>query len=61
MSTEPVSVIAAITAALTSTIAIALFFGADPELVAAVTLAVTAWVGVAAAVVRSKVTPVAKQ
>lgn len=57
MTTEPVSITAAITAALTSTIAILLFLGVDPDLVGAITLAVTGWVGVVAAVVRSRVTP----
>jgi hypothetical protein len=60
MSNEPVSIVAAITAAITSTLAILLFVGVDPELVGAITLATTAWVGVAAAVVRSRVSPVVK-
>lgn len=57
MNQEPVAIMAAITAALQATLAILLFVGVDPELVGALTAAVVAWVGVAAAVVRSKVTP----
>ena len=58
MNQEPVAIFAAITGALQATLAILLFFNVDPELVGALTVAVVAWVGVAAAFVRSKVTPV---
>lgn len=57
--TEPVSIFAAITSALTATVSILLFFDVDPKLVGAISIALTAWVGVAAAVVRSKTTPTA--
>lgn len=59
MNNEPVAIGAAINAAITATLAILLFVGVDPELVGALTLAATAWVAVAAAIVRSRVTPVA--
>lgn len=59
MNQEPVSIIAAINAAITATLAILLFVGVAPELVGALTLAATAWIGVAAAFVRSRVRPVA--
>jgi hypothetical protein len=58
MTTEPVTITAAITAAITSTLAILLFFGVDPDVVAAITVAATGWIGVAAVLVRGKVTPV---
>lgn len=51
------SIVSAITSAITSTVAILLFFGIDPKLVGAVTVAATAWVGVGAAIVRAKVIP----
>jgi hypothetical protein len=57
MGSEPVSVVSAITSAITSTVAILLFFGVDPKLVGAISVAATAWVGVGAAIVRSKVIP----
>lgn len=58
MSTEPVGVVAALNAAVTATLAVLLFFGVDPELVGALTLAVVAWIAVGAAIVRARVTPV---
>lgn len=57
MTTEPTAVISAITAAITATLGILLFAGVDAELVGALTFAATAWVGVAAALIRSRVTP----
>lgn len=54
---DPASIVSAITQALTSTIAIALFFGVDPKLVGAVTVAVTAWVSVGGAIIRAKSIP----
>lgn len=59
MNTEPVSIVAALNAAVVATLAILMFVGVDPELVGALTLAVTGWIGVGAAIVRSRVTPVA--
>ena len=59
MTNEPVSVFAAINAAVVATLAILMFAGVDPDLVGAITLAATAWIGVAAVVVRSRVTPTA--
>lgn len=50
----------AITSALTATISILLFVGVDPMLVGAINAALIAWVGVAVAIVRSKVTPTSK-
>lgn len=58
MNQEPVAITAAINAAITATLAILLFVGISPELVGALTLAATAWIGVVAAVVRARVTPV---
>jgi uncharacterized membrane protein len=58
MNDEPVAIVAAITAAINATLATLLFAGVDPDLVAAATTAVIAWVGVAAVVVRGRVTPV---
>jgi hypothetical protein len=58
MTTEPVAIIAAITAAVQATLAILLFAGVDPELVGAITAAVVAWIGAAGLWVRSRVTPV---
>lgn len=60
MNQEPVAITAAINAAITATLAILLFVGISPELVGALTLAATAWIGVVAAVVRARVTPVPK-
>lgn len=57
MASEPTALVSAITAAITSTLAILLFAGVDPELVGALTLAATAWIGVAAVIIRSRVTP----
>ncbi len=57
MTNEPTALVAAITAAITSTLAILLFVGVDPQLVGALTFAATAWVGVGAVVLRSRVTP----
>ena len=57
MNTEPVSITAAITAAIQATLAILLFVDVDPELVGALQVALIAWVGVIAVIVRSRVTP----
>jgi len=56
--TEPVAIFAALTAAIQATLAILLFVDIDPEVVGVIQAAVIAWVGVGAAYVRSKVTPV---
>jgi hypothetical protein len=53
---EPVAWQAAVTGAITSTIAILAFLGVDGEVVGALSVAATGWVGVAAVVVRSRVT-----
>jgi hypothetical protein len=53
--TEPVAWQGAVTGAITSTIAILAFAGVDGEVVGALSVAATAWVGVAAVVVRSRV------
>lgn len=60
MNNEPVSVVAALNAAVVATLAILLFLGVDPDLVGGITLAVTGWIGFGAAVVRSRVTPNAR-
>lgn len=58
MNQEPVSIVAALNAAITATLGILLFVGVDPTLVGALTLAATAWIAVGAAFVRARVTPV---
>ena len=60
-STEPVRLVGLLNAAIAATLAILLFAGADPNLVGALTLAATAWIAVAAELVRARVTPVAKE
>jgi succinylarginine dihydrolase len=60
VSNEPVAIGGLITTAVTSTLAILLYVGVDPQLVAAITLASTGWIAAIAAVVRSKVTPTSK-
>jgi hypothetical protein len=58
MTNEPVRIVAALNAALSATLAILLFAGVSPDLVAALTLAVTLWVVFIGETVRSRVTPV---
>jgi hypothetical protein len=55
--TEPVRLTSLVNAALTATLAVLLVAGVDPDVVAAITAAVTAWVLVIGEVVRSRVTP----
>lgn len=57
---EPVSIFGALNSALVATIAILAVFGVDQKIIAAITIAVTAWVGFAAVLVRRKVTPTSK-
>ncbi len=55
---EPVAVFSAVTAALQATVALLAFLGVPSEVVAGLQTVVVAWVGVAAAVVRGRVSPV---
>ena len=57
MKHEPVTVTAAITAAITSTLALLAFAGVPAEVIGALGVASTAWVTLGAVIVRSKVTP----
>lgn len=57
--TEPASLTGALNIAITTTLAILLFAGVDEKLVAALTLAAGAWIGVATAWLRSRVRPAA--
>lgn len=54
---EPVGLVASITAAVTSTIALLALLGVPGEVVAAISLAATGWIGVGAAWARRRVTP----
>lgn len=60
-STEPVRIVGLLNAAIAATLALLLFVGVPPELVGALTFAAAAWIAVAAELVRSRVTPVAKE
>lgn len=60
MNNEPVSIFAALTAAIQATLAILLVLGVEPDLVAAIAGALIAWIALAAVVVRSKVTPTSR-
>ena len=57
MKHEPVTVTAAITAAITSTLALLAFAGVPAEVIGALGVASTAWVTLGGVIVRSKVTP----
>lgn len=54
---EPVTIVGAISSALTASISILLFLKVDPMLVGAVNTAIIGWLGVAVVIVRAKVTP----
>ena len=59
LSTEPVGLVAAINAALAATWGVIVIVAeVSPDLAGGVTIALGAWVGVAGAIVRSRVTPV---
>lgn len=58
MTTEPVRIVSLVNAAMIATLAILLFFDVEPDLVAGIGVAVTAWIAVVGELVRSKVSPV---
>ena len=61
MGKEPVAIISAINAALAATWGVLIIaLDIEPELAGAVTVALGAWVGVAGAIVRQRVTPVTR-
>jgi hypothetical protein len=55
---EPVTIAAALTAAINATLGILLFVGVEPELVGVLQGAAAAWVIVVALIVRARVTPI---
>lgn len=57
LNDEPVSVLAAINGAVVATIALLAFVGVDGQVIGALSLAATAWIAVAATIVRGRVTP----
>ncbi len=57
IANEPLAIQTVLTTAVTSTLAILLYAGIDPELVAAITLAASGWIAAGFALVRTKVTP----
>lgn len=57
---EPMALQTVFTTAVTGTLALLLYLGVDPELVAAITLAASGWIAAGFALIRSKVTPTSK-
>jgi hypothetical protein len=57
VSNEPVAIGGLINSAAVSTIAILLYFKVDPQLVGAISVALSGWIAAISAVVRTKVTP----
>lgn len=56
---EPTGLMGAVSGAITATLPILLVFGVSDKLVAALGIALVAWIGVATAWVRARVTPTA--
>lgn len=58
MNQEPVSLVAAITAAVQATLALLLFVGVSAAVVGGLQVAAVAWIVVGAVIARGRVTPV---